>query len=152
MTSSYRKDESGFTLTEILIAVAIIMIGLVAVMQSLPISTQGMDVGRRNSTGLFLAEQKIEQIKSWSLSATAPQGFATLAAGGTCFTDANGPCKNDAVNTIAGYPEYSRTVTVAAGPTATTWLVRVQVSYPQLTARGVATGTHVDVATLIAQR
>ena len=139
-----RRDESGFTLVELLVAIAILMIGLVAVMQWFPLGTAGVESGRRQSTGVFLAEQKIEQIKAWSLGAAPGQGFATVVQGGAC-------CANDGFNTIPGYPEYSRTVTIANGPTATTRLVRVHVQYRRVTDRGTLTGgQQVDIATLIA--
>ena len=147
-----RRNESGFTLVEILVAVAILLVGLVAVMQWFPMGTQGMETGRRQSTAVFLAEQKVEQIKAWALSAAAGQGFTTVAAAGTCFTAANGPCRNDNFGAVPGYPEYSRTVIVAAGPTATTTLVRVQVAYRRVGVGGTFTGgSQVEVATMITQ-
>src|SRR5574337_995138 len=121
------KGEAGLTLVEILVSVALIMIVFVAVMQWFPLGTQGMDTGKKQSTGVFLAEQKLEQIKAWSLSTAAGQGFATVTPGGTCFNAGN-PCADDAFNSIAGYPEYSRTV-IITNPTPTTTLVRVQVGY-----------------------
>jgi prepilin-type N-terminal cleavage/methylation domain-containing protein len=152
MTDFCRREESGFTLVEILVAVAILMVGLVAVMQWFPLGTAGVESGRRQSTGVFLAEQKIEQIKAWSQGTVGTQGFPTVVAGGTCFTDPNGPCRNDLFNTIPGYTEYSRTVTIANGPTATTRMVRVQVTFRRVTDQGTLTGgTQVDIATLIAQ-
>ena len=156
------REEAGFTLVEILVAVAIIMIALVAVIQWFAIGTQGMDTGKKQSTAVFLGEQKIEQIKAWALSAcTGPgsvppcavaQGFATLALGGTCFNPGN-PCANDAFSTIPGYPEYSRTVIITnPPPTPTTTLVRVQVGYRRVTEGGVfAAANQVELATLIAQ-
>ena len=162
MTGFCRREESGFTLVELLVAVALLMIGLVAVMQWFPLGTAGVETGRRQSTAVFLAEQKIEQIKAWGLSTAANQGFLTVIAGGTCFTSAAppGPCANDAFNSIPGYPEYSRTVTITAcvvapcpAPlTTTTRLVRVQIQYRRVTTGAVlASGTQVDIATLIAQ-
>src|SRR3972149_7060829 len=126
-----RREQSGFTLVELLVAIAILMIGLVAVMQWFPLGTAWVGTGRRQSTGVFLAEQKLEQIKAWSLSTAAGQGFATAVQGGACWLP-------DAFNTIPGHPEYSRTVTIAS-PTLTTTLVRVQVQYRRVTAQGVLT-------------
>jgi len=147
-------DARGFTLVELLVAVALIMIGLVAMMQLFPLGTQGMDTGRKQSTAVFLGEQKMEQIKAWALGTGANQGFTTVTAAGTCRTA--GPCADDnpnfnSVNIIAGYPEYSRLV-IITNPTATTTLVRVQVGYRSATSVGVLTGANqVELATLIAQ-
>ncbi len=169
-----RRDQFGFTLAEIMVAVAIILVGLVAVLQWFPFGTQGMDTGKRQSTAVFLAEQKLEQIKAFSLSAAAGQGFATVTPGNLCFTA--GPCANDGPNAIPpgppipGYPEYSRTVTVQCVVTQpappvvdpgcaaadTGRLVRVQVGYQRVTTTGVFANTpgtfQVDFATMIVCR
>lgn len=151
------KSESGLMLVEILVAVGIIMIGLVAVMQAFPVGVQGVDVGYRQSTAVFLAEQKLEQIKAWALSTQAvpvQQGFNTVLPGGTCFNAPN-PCAQENFNTIAGYPGYSRIATVncpagpPAGPcpTATTATVQVQVIYRNVTGQD-----QVTLATLLSDR
>ena len=134
------RDESGLGLVEILVAVAIIMIGLVAIMHSFPLGTQGMETGRGQSTGVFLAEQKLEQIKLWVKS----QGFDNVI-----WTAP--PFNQEGFNSIQGYPGYSRTVIVQNGPIPlTTKLVRVQVSYRRATSTGVFTGgTQVDISTLV---
>ena len=145
-----RRDQSGLTLVEILVAIAILMIGLVAVMQWFPFGTAGVETGRRQSTGVFLAEQKMEQIKAFSLSSAAGQGFLNIPLCNPCAGAI--PFNQDNFNTIPGYPEYTRTVIVANGPTATTRLVRVQVQYRRVTAQSVLTsGQQVDFTTLIAQ-
>lgn len=143
------KDEAGLTLVEILVAVAVIMIGLVAVMQLFPVGTQSMDTGRKQSTAVFLAEQRIEQIKAFALSnpwSNLPANCSPCAA--------VAPFNSQGFNTIPGYPEYSITVNLQPGPTATTRLVRIQVSYRRITGGGSAVqaaGNQVDMATLIAQ-
>ena len=149
------KDESGLTLVEIVVAVAILMIGLVAVMQAFPIATQGTDTGRRQSTADFLAEQKIEQIRAWSL-APSPRGFDNMP---TCDPNCTGltlekaPFNLEDFNSIPGYGDYRRTVIVQNGP-ANTRLVRVTLSLRRITGVGVSTGTgtQVSVETLIAKR
>ncbi|MGH7208913.1 MAG: type IV pilus modification PilV family protein [Nitrospiraceae bacterium] len=157
------KDEAGVTLAEILIAFAVIMIGLAAVMQAFPLATQGTDTGRRQSTAAFLAEQKIEEIRAWSLAPPLPppplKGFDNMPA--SCGAAPDPACPPGTpfafqdFNTIPGYPEYSRTVIVQNGPSPTgnTRLVRVTVSYRRVTSTGVFTGgTQVSVETLIAKR
>ena len=147
------KDESGLTLVEILVAMAIIMVGLAAVMQAFPLGTQGMETGRRQSTAAFLAEQKIEEIRAWSL-APPPRGFGNMPICNPCTGAA--PFNLEGFNSIPGYPDYSRTVTVQSfptAPTANTRLVRVTLSYRRVTSAGVLPGgTQVSVETLIARR
>ena len=159
MKGFFRRDQSGFTLVEILVAVAILMIGLVAVMQLFPMGTAGVETGRRQSTGVFLAEQRIEQIKAFGLSTVAGQGFAAIPICNPCVVGP-APFIQENFSTIPGYPEYSRRVFVTCPtapfggpcPTATTRLVRVQVGYQRVTSTGVfGAGTQVDIATLIAQ-
>ena len=119
MTGFCRREESGFTLVELLVAVAILMIGLVAVMQWFPLGTAGVETGRRQSTGVFLAEQKIEQIKAWGLSTAANQGFTTVIAGGTCFTSVAppGPCASPVAMT-RGRPWNWRSIHESPRPSA----------------------------------
>ena len=161
MTGMRWKDEAGLTLVEILVAVALIMIGLVALMQWFPLGTQGMDTGRKQSTAVFLAEQQLEQVKGWVLSTCGPttvpacnpaQGFANLPANCNPCNVANTPFITQAFNTIPGSPEYSRTVILAVGPTGTTRLIRVQVGFRRVTGVGVFQGANqVELATVIAQ-
>ena len=143
------NDESGLTLVEILVAVALILVGLVAVMQAFPLATQGMDTGRRQSTADFLAEQKIEEIKAWSL-APSPRGFDNVPICNPSCTGLSGALavfNLEGFNSISGYGDYGRTVVVQNGPAANTKLVRVTASYRQVTG-----GTQVSVETLIAKR
>ena len=143
------RDESGLTLVEILVAVALILVGLVAVMQAFPLATQGMDTGRRQSTADFLAEQKIEEIKAWSL-APAPRGFDNVPICNPSCTGLSGALavfNLEGFNSISGYGDYGRTVVVQNGPAVNTKLVRVTASYRQVTG-----GTQVSVETLIAKR
>ena len=154
MTGMPWKDEAGLTLVEILVAVALIMIGLVALMQWFPLGTQGMDTGKKQSTAVFLAEQQLEQIKAFALSTAAGQGFANVPTCNPCAGTA--PFNQENFGLIPGYPEYSRTVIVAAGPTATTRLIRVQVNYRRVTDVGVFTNVaaganQVELATVLAQ-
>jgi prepilin-type N-terminal cleavage/methylation domain-containing protein len=60
--------ERGFTLVEILVATAIIMVGLVAVATGFQFATSGVATGRGETIATFLAEQRIEQLKTVAMS------------------------------------------------------------------------------------
>ena len=62
------SDSRGMTLAEILVALVIISIGLVGLAAVVPISSYGIQEGNQMSTAVFLAEQRLEQIKGtrWS--------------------------------------------------------------------------------------
>jgi prepilin-type N-terminal cleavage/methylation domain-containing protein len=110
--TSFRKalcSEDGFTLAELLAAVVIISIGLVAVGAGFSMAISGVEVSRQQTTASFLAEQRIEQIKAAALgsSLVACMGFANITAG--CF-----PAQ--AYGTIANAPRFRSTVTITDCP------------------------------------
>jgi prepilin-type N-terminal cleavage/methylation domain-containing protein len=63
-------DERGMTVAEILVALVIISIGLVGLASVVPISSYGIQEGNQMSTAAFLAEQRLEQVKTaaWTAS------------------------------------------------------------------------------------
>ena len=63
-------DERGLSLVEILVAVAIISIGLVGLAVVVPISNYGIQEGNQLSTSTFLAEQRLEEVRNapWASS------------------------------------------------------------------------------------
>ena len=109
----YFLDQRGLTLPEILAAVAVIMIALLALASGIPIASYGIQEGRQLTTATFLANQRMEQVKAtaWTLtpvvdnlgvsaSATAaPQSGAT-----TTFPDEN--------PVAAPYTQYTRQVRI----------------------------------------
>jgi prepilin-type N-terminal cleavage/methylation domain-containing protein len=117
------KNARGMTLTEVLIAVFIITIGLTAVATGMQLATVGINVGQQETTATFLAEEKLEDIKAFALSGSGTQGFANV-------TSANFPA--EAYGTIAingtSYSRYRRTTTITT-PTATTKVIVVNVFY-----------------------
>jgi len=136
----------GFTLAEVLIATAFVMVAFASVGVGFLRGTSSVETGRQQTTALYLAEQRIEQIKAWSLSTVAGQGFSSIAAGGAC-------CGNDAYNAIASYGNYRRTVSVTSnGPT--TKVLSVSVFYFPVNPSGGHAGNErrVDVSTLITNR
>lgn len=162
MTRSLFGDQAGISLAEVLVAVFLIGIGLTGLLSAAPVGVAGMEAGRQQSTALFLAQDKLERIKSWALStaaAPAQQGFSTIVAGGSCFTVGAGPCAADGYGVIPGYGRYRRVVTVTPDPATppppghTRTVVTVQVFYRPVSAQGVlATERQVTVSTILALR
>ena len=125
-----RPAEAGFTLAEILVACAIISVGLVAVATGFGFGVDGVEAGRQQSTAVFLAEQRIEQAKELAMRQT---GLVQLTVANLPATEAYG--------TITGAPpSYRRTTTITTTPGGTTGArVDVVVFYRPVTGRGVLT-------------
>ncbi|MGH2600080.1 MAG: type IV pilus modification PilV family protein [Dehalococcoidia bacterium] len=123
-----RPGEAGFTLAEILVACAVISVGLVAVAMGFGIGLDGVEAGRQQSTAVFLAEQRIEQAKDLAMRSPNLADLTTV----------NLPA--EAYGTIASAPGYRRTTTITPDPGGTTGaLVEVAVFYRPVTGRGVLT-------------
>src|SRR5207244_11496978 len=101
------RGDQGFTLAEVLVATAFIAITAGAIGVGFMQGTGSVETGRQQTTAVYLAEQRLEQLKAWSLNSTGGQSWASLATGAAS-------CTNDAYNAIANYGYYRRTVTVTA--------------------------------------
>src|SRR2546427_4620363 len=101
------RGDKGFTLAEVLVATAFIAITAGAIGVGFMQGTGSVETGRQQTTAVYLAEQRLEQLKAWSLNSTGGQSRASLATGAAC-------CTHDAHNAIANYRNYPRTVTVTA--------------------------------------
>lgn len=164
------RDERGLTLAEILVAVAIIGIGLAGLAVVIPVSSFGVQEGSQLSTATFLAEQRIEQIRNaaWTASPasdcvgiSAGNAAPTIPAGASCGGSAAGTVTFADEANLAGYANYSRQtritdcgVTACSGITSDTLrLVTVTVQYRPLTAAGQAPQNKtVSVEWLVAQK
>lgn len=75
-------DDRGVTLTEVLVATAIVSIGLIALGMTIPLSSYGVHEGHALSAATFLAEQKMEEIRNatWSSLVTAPGSSSEAVA------------------------------------------------------------------------
>jgi prepilin-type N-terminal cleavage/methylation domain-containing protein len=72
-----RSHQRGFTLVEMLMATVIVLIGLVAVAQLVPLSLMMNANNRSDGTALVLAQKQMEALRAVPLSATSfsdPQG------------------------------------------------------------------------------
>jgi Tfp pilus assembly protein PilV len=112
-------DERGLTVAEVLVATAIITVGLVGVVTAFPSAMSGIETGKQQSTATFLAEQQLENLRTAAVNDPTLTS-ATFNVGTT--TEAYGTIAN-------GYTKYRRVTTIAAGPTATTKRMTVSVSY-----------------------
>ena len=139
-----RSGQSGFTLAEVMVACAIISVGLIAVSTGFGFGVDGVEAGRQQSTAVFLAEQRIEQAKE--LAARKPN-LADLNTTNLPATEAYG--------SISGAPStYRRTTTITTNPGGTTGArVDVSVFYKPVTGRGVlATERVVSLSIFLANR
>lgn len=145
MHLSRAVGDKGFTLPETLAAVAILSLALVGVLASSGLGVTGVDGARRSTSALFLAEQRMEQVRAFALSKAATQGWANLS--GASFPA-------ESYGGIAGSADYRRTVTVTNNPggAANTKQVEVWVFYRPVTSQGVGSETSVALSTLLVLR
>ena len=159
-------DQRGMTLAEVLVALPIITIGLLALLSAIPLSTYATQEGRQTSTATFLANQRLEQVRNASWTGTCQVNGATglVIPGAAAVTDNLGlsspstaaPKDPSAAVTFADessiaapYSGYSRQVRIidsvvaaatcdAAGNMSGTGIrqVTVTVSYTPLSATG----------------
>jgi type II secretory pathway pseudopilin PulG len=163
-------DQAGMSLAEILVACVIIGIALTGLLSAVPTSSYGIQEGRQLSTAVFLANQRLEQVRNadWNSTpgndclgtsasaSTAPTTAACNGAASTTFPDEN--------PLAAPYVDYTRIVRVTdcsvapgCGGITNNQLrqVTVTVSYHAATATGVsALGTtkSTQVSMLVAER
>lgn len=93
------RDQRGFSVAEILAASVVIGIALLALIWTIPMSAYGIQEGSQQSTAVFLANERMEQVKNaqWSavpladtLGVSASATVAPVnAAAVTTFPDEN---------------------------------------------------------------
>jgi prepilin-type N-terminal cleavage/methylation domain-containing protein len=174
------KGQRGFTLAEVLVAVFVIMVGLVAVATGFQYATSGVATGRGETVATFLAEQRVEQLKTVAMtnyfgSPTGPAWAANASLqGGTLvapviFTEY---CQSSNIGatgsncqgtTITGTSSYTRVTSIVDNPGGTGCdnsapalvckRIRVTVTYRPVTTRGDMSQTRtVDVYAVVAPR
>jgi prepilin-type N-terminal cleavage/methylation domain-containing protein len=132
-------NQWGFTLAEVLVALSILTVGLMATAVGLQQATAFLEMGRQQTTAVFLAQQRLEQVK-----ASALWDFDGLAS--TRFP---------AENPVSGYPAYRRVVEISPLPAglANAVRVRVTVTYqPATTALTAPSERTVALATVMSRR
>jgi hypothetical protein len=138
-------------LAEILIACAIIAAGLVPVSWALMMGIQGVETGRQQSSAIFLAQQRMDQVKAAALIASEPPLlYVTAGAFPAEPYTTTGPLRFRRTVTLS--PPY---IGPAGGlPTGLQGIrVDVDVFYQPITAGGVlATERSVRLSTFLASR
>ena len=142
------RSTAGFTVAELLAAIFVIAVGLVAVGAGFATAIQGVETGRQQTTATFLAEQRMEQIRATALGdpLVACMGFTNITS--ACF-----PAQ--AYGTIASAPGYRSTVTITDYTVAGNVVrkrVDVEVFYQPIVAWGVLVTAErsVRLSTLVA--
>jgi prepilin-type N-terminal cleavage/methylation domain-containing protein len=113
-------DDRGLTLPEILVAMAIIAIGLVGVAVVIPVSSAAVQTGDQLSTATFLAEQAIERARAAAWTADPPVDCLGVSAGDTAPRPSEATCQGttttrfpDERSGVAGHGGYQRVMRVA---------------------------------------
>jgi prepilin-type N-terminal cleavage/methylation domain-containing protein len=168
VTPALLRSETGVTLVEILVALAVVGIALVGLAIVIPVSTLSVQEGHQTSTATFLAEQMIERARAAAWSDSPPADClgvsvgdaAPVPSGSTCY-GATATQFPDETGGIAGYPYYRRSVRVtscvasACAGTTSAGLRRVEVvvAYAPLTGSGVSRSVkRVRLEWLVAQK
>ncbi len=164
------SDERGMTLAEVLVALPIITIGLLALLSAIPLASYSTQEGSQTSTATFLANQRLEQVRNaqWSAipatdclgvsasSTAAPQSSTCTAGTITTFVD-----ESPVAAPYAGYTRQVRITDCGTGGGCTgvtssgMRLATVTVTYTPLSPNGQTAGPSsraVTVSMVIAQR
>lgn len=100
-----KLKQRGFTLMEVLVATIILLTGVVAVAQLVPVAVTANNVSRRDSTGLVIAQRELSQMLEQPLN------------GPITFTDALGNTCSLGDPTTPGVTQGSPVVIIANRPT-----------------------------------
>jgi Tfp pilus assembly protein PilV len=94
-----RSREGGFTLTEVLLAIIIMLVGIVAVAQLVPASVGSNATNRNDSSALVFAQREMDQFLSQPINmALTPPSFIDAEGNGCNLGDPTQP------NTVVGSP------------------------------------------------
>jgi prepilin-type N-terminal cleavage/methylation domain-containing protein len=88
MSSKVWKNQRGFTITEVLIAILILMVGIVAVAQLVPASIGSNSANRNDSSALVFAQRQMDLFLSQPLNMSfSPPAFTETLDGHpfTCY-------------------------------------------------------------------
>jgi Tfp pilus assembly protein PilV len=139
------RTDRGSSLAEVLVSSALLVVTIAAVFSSLAYGVNGVESSRESSTAVFLADQRLEQVRAFAVSTAATQGFVNLTSASFA---------TEAYGTIAGYANFQRSVTIitSAGGNADLKLVQVTVAYTPASTKGYGAETTSTLTTLVSRR
>jgi len=73
---SYRRQDGGFSLLEVLFALTFLAVGILAVASMIPAGTRGVSQARVLTSGLMAAQIKMEDLKGKPFDTLAPGSFS----------------------------------------------------------------------------
>jgi prepilin-type N-terminal cleavage/methylation domain-containing protein len=160
------RAERGFSLVEIMIAAAVLGVALVALSAVVPIASYAVQDGNQLSTAIFLATERLEQVRGvrWQAGPPAVDELGVSASPSTAPVSHGAATFPDEATVAPPFGAYSRTVRIAdcsaAGACggivdADLRLVTVAVAYRPMTGVGMsAPGTTkpVTLAMYVARR
>jgi prepilin-type N-terminal cleavage/methylation domain-containing protein len=118
-----RLDQKGLTMVELMVAMILLTIALVALAASIPYAMYGVVASGFQTTATLLAQEAIEHAK-----ATDYGSIASLTFDGNVVQ--NGACTAGDLHTVAAFQGFGRCVQVEPGqPTTTTTRITVVVEY-----------------------
>lgn len=125
------RDTAGMTVAEVIIALGVITVGLLALISTMPLSTSAIAESNLKTTAAFLAQQRLEQIKNAQWCPTCGVAGAAVDCLGGAGADGTAALSNvcgkadswpdEAYDSIvipsggsnANYPRFRRQVRIA---------------------------------------
>jgi len=128
--STHRRAERGTTLTELMVALVILTVGILSVGQLFPAGSRGQLQSRMTNSASYYAQEKIEQLngQTWT---------------GTDLTDGRHPTSGTEALGSGGQWQRFYQVTTMAAPLDNLKKVTVTVQWTYLGARSVTATTYV---------
>jgi prepilin-type N-terminal cleavage/methylation domain-containing protein len=118
-----RLDQKGVTMVELMVAMILLAIALVALAASIPYAMYGVVAAGFQTTATLVAQEAIEHAKAADYASLASLQFDGGAVQST-------ECTSAGFRTVAAFPGFGRCVQVEPGqPTTTTTRITVVVEY-----------------------
>ncbi len=109
---AFHRTCTGFTLTEILVAMVVLSIGLLGITAMTISAIKTLTFSKELTMATTLAQDKMEAIQRVAFSAITSQNYPVEDYG-----------------TISDFPQFRRTVAISPGPTPTTKMLLITVSW-----------------------